>query len=62
MSVANNLLDRRVPQIIGSYIIASITLIGALDWLSSRYKLADSYVNIAIFCAATILLSCNFQQ
>ena len=37
--------------------IACITIIGALDWLSSRYKLPESYVNIAIFCVATILPS-----
>ena len=57
MPIINSLLDRRLPQIIGSYVIACITLIGALDWLCSRYNLSDIYVNIAIFCAATILPS-----
>ena len=54
MSFFNELLNRKVPQILGSYLIASITLIGALDWLASRYELSDTYVSIAIFCLISI--------
>jgi len=54
VSFFNELLNRKVPQILGSYLIASITLIGALDWLASRYELSDTYVSIAIFCLISI--------
>ena len=51
------LLDRRVPQIIGSYFIASITLVGALDWMVARYDLSEAYTTLAIFCLVSIIPS-----
>jgi len=51
------ILRRRVPQIIGSYLIASISLIGALDWLVARYEYSETYVTLAIFCLISILPS-----
>ena len=53
-SFLKEILHRRVPQIIGSYLIASISLIGALDWIVSRYEFSETYVNIAIFTNLTI--------
>ena len=51
------ILRRRVPQIIGSYLVASISLIGALDWLVARYEYSETYVTLAIFCLISILPS-----
>ena len=51
------ILHRRVPQIIGSYLIASISLVGALDWMVARYALSETYVTLAIFCLISIMPS-----
>ena len=51
------ILHRRVPQIIGSYVIASITLVGALDWMVARYGLSGTYITLAIFCLISIIPS-----
>ena len=51
------LLHRRVLQIIGSYFIASISLVGALDWMVARYALSETYVTLAIFCLISIMPS-----
>ena len=51
------LLHRRIPQIIGSYLIASISLVGALDWMVVRYELSETYVTLAIFCLISIIPS-----
>ena len=51
------ILHRRIPQIIGSYLIASISLVGALDWMVARYELSGTYVTLAIFCLISIIPS-----
>ena len=51
------LLHRRLPQIVGSYLIASISLVGALDWMVVRYELSETYVTLAIFCLISIIPS-----
>ena len=40
-----NLLDRRVPQILGSYFIGSTTLIFFIDWLVAKYGFSDYYTS-----------------
>tara|TARA_B100001250_G_scaffold102723_1_gene86536 strand:- start:282 stop:1721 length:1440 start_codon:yes stop_codon:yes gene_type:complete len=51
------LLNRRVPQIISSYIIASTSLIVFIDWLVARYDFSQTYVTISLFCLISILPS-----
>ena len=51
------LLNRRVPQIISSYIIASTSLIVFIDWLVARYDFSQEYVTVSLFCLISILPS-----
>ena len=56
-SIIKALLKRRVPHIIGSYFVASITMILFLDWLKINYGLPKDYITLALFGAIAILPS-----
>ena len=51
------LLDRRVPQILGSYFIGATTLIFFIDWLVAKYGFSDYYTSLALFGLISILPS-----
>ena len=56
-SLIKKLLERRVPQIIGSYFIASTSMILFLDWLKINYAFPKEYITLALFGALAILPS-----
>ena len=56
-SFIKELLHRRIPQIIGSYFIASITMVLFLDWLKINYGFPEEYITLALFGAVSILPS-----
>ena len=56
-SFIKKLLDRRDPQIIGSYIIAATSLVLFIDWLVARYDFPQYYVTLALFGIISILPS-----
>ena len=56
-SLFKEVLKRRVPQIIGSYIIAATSLVLFLDWLSTRYDYPESYISLALFGIISIIPS-----
>ena len=51
------LLDRRVPQILGSYFVGATTLIFFIDWLVAKYGFSDNYTSLALFGLISILPS-----
>ena len=51
------LLDRRVPQILGSYFIGATTLLFFIDWLVAKYGFSDYYTSLALFGLISILPS-----
>jgi len=56
-SFVKELLRRRVPQIVGSYIIASTSMILFIDWLSIRYEFPQEYITLALFGTISIFPS-----
>ena len=54
-SLIKKLLERRVPQIIGSYFIAGTTAIFFIDWLINRYNFPDYYVSLCLFGLVAII-------
>ena len=57
-SLIRSLLDRRVPQIIGSYLVGSTTLIFFIsDVLIAKYSFSDHILSIALFGLISILPS-----
>ena len=56
-SFIKELLHRRIPQIIGSYFIASTSMILFLDWLKVNYAFPKEYITLALFGAVSILPS-----
>ena len=50
-------LNRRIPQILGSYIVAATSLVLFMDWLSARYEFPQYYVTIALFGIVSIIPS-----
>jgi len=56
-SFIKKLLDRRVPQIVGSYIIAGTSLVLFLDWLKVRYEYPEHYISLALFGIISIIPS-----
>ena len=54
-SIIKELLNRRVPQIVGSYIIAGTSLVLFTDWLIARYDFPQYYVTLSLFCIISIL-------
>ena len=57
MSFINELVKRRVPHIIGSYLFAGSSSILFLAWLIDRYSLPDYYITLALFGLIAILPS-----
>ena len=51
------LLDRRVPQILGSYFVGATTLLFFIDWLIEKYGFSDYYTSLALFGLISILPS-----
>jgi len=43
------LLERRVPQILGSYFIGATTLLFFIDWLVVKYEFSEYYTSLALF-------------
>ena len=56
-SFIKELLARRIPQIIGSYIIAGTSLVLFIDWLTVRYEFPQYYVTLALFGIISIIPS-----
>jgi len=56
-SFIKELLKRRIPQIIGSYIIAGTSLVLFIDWLTVRYDFPQYYVTFALFGIMSIIPS-----
>ena len=56
-SLIQNLLDRRMPQIIGSYFVGSTTLILFIDWLITKYGFSDNILQFTWFGLISILPS-----
>ena len=54
-SFIKNLLDRRFPQIIGSYFIGATSLLLFLDWLVVKYHLSDYVTSLALFGVISII-------
>ena len=53
----NELIHRRIPHIIGSYLVAGTSLILFVDWLVNRYTLPEYYTTICLFGVITIIPS-----
>ena len=51
------LLHRRVPHIIGSYFVASTSMILFLDWLKVNYNFPQEYITLALFGTVSIFPS-----
>ena len=56
-SFIKELLKRRIPQIIGSYIITGTSLVLFIDWLTVRYDFPQYYVTLALFGIISIIPS-----
>ena len=56
-SFIKKLFERRIPQIIGSYIVASTSMILFIDWLRISYGFPKEYVTLALFGVVSILPS-----
>ena len=57
MSFIKELIHRRIPHIIGSYLIAGTSLILFVDWLVNRYMLAEYYTTLCLFGVIAIIPS-----
>ena len=57
MIFIKEMLNKRIPQILGSYIIAATSLVLFLDWLVGRYQIPEYYVTIALFGIISIIPS-----
>ena len=53
----NKLLDRRVPQILGSYLVAATSLVLFVEYLVDKYQFSDHYPILALFAIIGILPS-----
>ena len=56
-SFIKKLLDRRVPQILGSYLVAATSLVLFVEYLVDKYQFADHYPILALFAIIGILPS-----
>ena len=56
-SLIKELLKRRIPQIIGSYIIAGTSLVLFIDWSATRYDFPQYYTILALFGIISIIPS-----
>ena len=52
-----DLIYRRIPHIIGSYLIAGTSLILFVDWLVNRYTLPEYYTTLCLFGVIAIMPS-----
>ena len=57
MKFINQILHRRIPQIVGSYLFAGSSLILFIDWLAARYGFPQYYVTLTLFGIASIIPS-----
>ena len=55
------LMERRVPHIIGSYIVAGISLVLFLDWLKVRYEYPEYYISLALFGIISIFQTSHYN-
>ena len=56
-SLIKKLLERRIPQILGSYLIAGTSLILFIDYLVGKYQFPSHYPTLALFALIGILPS-----
>ena len=56
-SFIKELFNRRIPQIIGSYIVAGTSLVLFIDWLVNRYAFPQYYVTLALVSILSIIPS-----
>ena len=57
MNLIQEILRRRVPQILGSYLFAGSSSILFVAWLIDRYALPDYYTTLALFGLIAIMPS-----
>ena len=57
MKFITEILKRRIPQILGSYLFAGSSLILFIDWLVARYAFSEYYVTLVLFGIVSILPS-----
>ena len=57
MRLIKELIHRRIPHIIGSYLIAGTSLILFGDWLVNRYTLPEYYTTLCLFGVIAIMPS-----
>ena len=57
MRFIKDLIYRRIPHIIGSYLIAGTSLILFVDWLVNRYTLPEYYTTLCLFGVIAIMPS-----
>ena len=56
-SFINTLLERRIPQILGSYLVAGTSLILFIEYLIDKYQFPSHYATLALFALIGILPS-----
>jgi len=57
MKLIKELIHRRIPHIIGSYLIAGTSLNFICDWLVNRYTLPEYYTTLCLFGVIAIMPS-----
>ncbi len=57
MNFISEILKRRVPQIFGSYIVASSSLVLFIDWLVGKYEFPEFYVSLTLISVISIIPS-----
>ena len=57
MNLIKELIHRRIPRIIGSYLIAGTSLILFIDWLINRYSFPEYYTTLCLFGVIAIMPS-----
>ena len=56
-SLIKKLLERRIPQILGSYLVAGTSLILFIEYLIDKYQFPSHYATLALFALIGILPS-----
>ena len=56
-SLVKNLLERRIPQILGSYLVAGTSLILFIEYLVDKYQFPSHYPTLSLFALVGILPS-----
>ena len=57
MPFIGKLVHRRVPQIIGSYLIAVTSFILFIDWLVNRYSFPEYYTTVLLVSVISFIPS-----